>query len=151
MPIVGSCHCGNIRFELHWTPEPDVIPARACACSFCRRHGAAWTASPSASLRIGIADPAQVSRYAFDTGTADFLVCSHCGIVPAVVSRIDGHLYAVVNVNTFENVEPSRLRHAPVSLAGESEDERLDRRKRNWIGNVVCDHGDRARNHISPG
>lgn len=29
MPIKGSCHCGNIRFELGRTPAPDRIPARA--------------------------------------------------------------------------------------------------------------------------
>jgi hypothetical protein len=142
MPIAGRCHCGNIRFELDWTPEPAEIPARACDCSFCRRHGAVWTACPTASLRITIAESSRTSRYAFDTRTADFLVCSHCGIVPAVTSRIDGRLYAVVNVNTLENVESLRLRHASVSLEGENENERLDRRKHNWIGYVVCTHDD---------
>ena len=36
MLLKGSCHCGNIRFELDWQPEPAEIPAHACTCSFCR-------------------------------------------------------------------------------------------------------------------
>jgi len=39
MLIEGSCHCGNIAFALDWQPEPAQITARACACSFCTKHG----------------------------------------------------------------------------------------------------------------
>ena len=27
MLIHGSCHCGNIAYELDWTPDPVEIPA----------------------------------------------------------------------------------------------------------------------------
>jgi len=43
MIIRGGCHCGNIAFELGWEPDPDEIPARACDCSFCVKHGGVWT------------------------------------------------------------------------------------------------------------
>jgi hypothetical protein len=54
MLICGSCHCGNISFELNWLPDPTEIPARACNCSFCTKHGGAWTSLPTGSLRISI-------------------------------------------------------------------------------------------------
>lgn len=136
MLIPGRCHCGNIAFTLAWEPEPAEIPARACGCSFCVKHGGVWTSCPTGSLRITVKDPALVSRYAFGTKTAEFHVCASCGIVPVVTSRIDGRLYAVVSVNAFEGVEPSLLRRAPASFEGESPEDRLARRKRNWIGNV---------------
>jgi (2Fe-2S) ferredoxin len=64
--------------------------------------------------------------------------CLHrCGIVPVVTSRIDGRLYAVVNVNTFEGVEPSLLRHASTTLEDENAETRLARRKCNWIADVA--------------
>jgi len=106
MLINGKCHCGNIAFSL------------------------------TGALKVSVKEPALVSRYAFGTKSADFHICTRCGIVPVVTSRIDGRLYAVVSVNAFEGVDPSRLRRAPANFDGEGEDSRLARRKRNWIGNV---------------
>ena len=137
MRILGGCHCGNIAFTLEWLPEPTEIPARACTCSFCVAHGGVWTACPGGSLRIARRDRARVSDYEFGTRTAQFHVCVVCGVVPVVTSRIDGHLYAVVNVNTFQNMPPEMLRRAPVSFDNEAEAERLTRRQRNWIADVA--------------
>jgi len=77
-----------------------------------------------------------VSKYAFGTETAQFHICSQCGVVPVVTSRIEGRLYAVVNVNAFEGVEPSILRRTSTTFERESEEARLARRKRNWIADV---------------
>lgn len=136
MLISGSCHCRNISFTLDWQPEPSEIPARACTCSFCVKHGGVWTSCPAGSLKIDVKQPSLVSKYSFGTETAQFHICSACGVVPVVTSRIDGRLYAVVSVNAFEGVEPSLLRRASATFDGESEGMRLARRKRNWIANV---------------
>jgi hypothetical protein len=136
MLIHGSCHCGNISFSLAWEPDPAEIPARACTCSFCTKHGGVWTSNPRGRLKVAVKNPALVSKYAFGTRTAEFHICARCGIVPVVTSRIDGRLYAVVSVNAFEDVDPSLLRRSPASFDGEGEDARLARRKRNWIADV---------------
>jgi hypothetical protein len=136
MLISGTCHCGNIAFKLDWQPEPKEIPARACSCSFCTKHGGLWTSCPTGSLTVHIKDSTHVSTYAFGTKTAKFHVCSSCGVVPVVTCNIDGRVYAVVSVNAFENVDSSLLQRAPVSFDGEGQDDRLARRKRNWIGRV---------------
>jgi hypothetical protein len=140
MLISGSCHCGNISLSLRWEPDPAQIPARACTCTFCTRHGGVWTANPAAMLEVTVREPEFVSIYSFGTKTADFHVCSRCGVVPVATSRIDGHLYAVVNVNTFEYVDPSRLVHASANFDDEDETSRLARRTRNWIGQVEFRH-----------
>ena len=136
MLIVGGCHCGNMSFTLDWTPEPSEIPARACTCSFCTKHGGVWTSCPGGSLKVSVRDRTRVSKYAFGTKTAEFHICSACGIVPVVTSRIDGREYAVVSVNAFEDVDPALVRRAPTTFEGESEQARLARRARNWIGDV---------------
>ena len=136
MLIQGKCHCGNISFTLNWEPDPTEIPARACTCSFCVKHGGVWTSTPHGALKIAVIDPLRVSRYMFGTKTAEFHVCSRCGVVPVVTSLIDGRLYAVVSVNAFESVDSSWLRFAPATFDGEGTDSRLARRQRNWIGNV---------------
>jgi hypothetical protein len=139
MLVSGRCHCGNIAFTLDWKPAPSEIPARACTCTFCTKHGCVWTSCPTGSLSVTVQNPEQVSRYAFSTNTAEFHICTRCGVVPVVTSLIDDHLYAVVNVNTFEEVEPSMLRRSSSTLDGETEEERLGRRKRNWIADVTYD------------
>jgi hypothetical protein len=136
MLITGKCHCANITFALDWQPDPEVIAARECTCSFCTKHGGVWTSCPTGSLKVTVRDPSLVTKYAFGTRTAQFHVCSRCGVVPVVTSQIDGHLYAVVSVNAFENVEPSLLRHASATFEGEDEAARLKRRTKNWIPNV---------------
>jgi hypothetical protein len=137
MLINGKCHCGNIAFTLAWEPEPTAIPSRACTCSFCVKHGGVWTSCPTGALKILVREPALVSKYSFGTRTADFHVCSKCGIVPLVTSSIDGHVYAVVSVNAFEGVDPSLLQRAPATFDAETEETRLARRQRNWIANVA--------------
>jgi len=137
MLISGSCHCGNIKFELHWEPDPREIPARACTCTFCMKHGGVWASCPTGALTVSIRTPSSVSRYSFGTRTAEFHVCSACGIVPVVTSEIGGNLYAVVSVNSFENVAPALLRRASANFATENEETRLARRARSWIPRVV--------------
>ena len=134
--IEGRCHCGNIAFVLRWPGESPRIPARACGCTFCTKHGGVWTSRPDAELDARIADASAVSRYRFGTASADFLVCSRCGVVPLVTSEIEGRLYAVVNVNTFENVDPASIDRASARFDGEEAGPRLARRQRNWIARV---------------
>ena len=136
MLLHGRCHCGNLSFSLLWEPSPAEIPARACDCSFCTRHGGGWTATPHGVLKVVVEDASRVSRYSFETQTAEFHVCMWCGVVPVVTSLIKERLYAVVNVNTFEGIDPSLLRRAPVSFENEDTEARLARRKRNWIARV---------------
>lgn len=136
MLIRGSCHCRNVSFVLDWQPEPTEIPARACSCTFCRKHGGVWTSCPTGSLTVSVEDPSRVSEYAFGTQTARFHVCSVCGAVPVVTSTIDARIYAVVNVNTLEDADALPLKRAPVSFEGEDVAARLARRVRGWIPDV---------------
>jgi len=141
MDITGSCHCGNISYALSWPEDAAEIPARRCGCTFCVKHGGVWTSDPHAALRVHLAEVGAVSRYAFGTETADFLVCTNCGVAPLVTSVIDGVTYAVVNVNSFDNVDRGRLREQAASFEGEDAQSRLARRRGKWIGKVVLSEG----------
>jgi hypothetical protein len=136
MRLHGTCHCGNIQYWLTWEPDPTTIPARACTCSFCMQHGAAWTSWPSGRLDIAIREPALVSKYAFATRTADLHVCARCGVVPLATCDLDGSTYAVVNVNALAGIAPGLVTRTAVDHGDEPIDQRLARRKRNWIADV---------------
>lgn len=141
MNIEGSCHCGNIRLSIEWPDDAPDIPARACDCTFCTKHGGVWTSHPGARLISRITDETLLSEYAFGTHTATFNVCARCGAVPFVTSAIDGHLYAVVNVNVFDNVDASRIQRSSTHFEGEDTSSRLARRERNWIAEVRIERG----------
>ena len=136
MLIRGKCHCGNISFALTWEPDPVAIPARACGCSFCTKHGGEWTSNPGGALRITVKDASRVSKYTFGTRAAEFHTCACCGVVPVVTSLIEGKLYAVVNVNAFEDIDQSFIQRVATNFDGEDQDSRVARWKRNWIANV---------------
>jgi len=135
--IHGSCHCGNISYELDWLPDPVEIPARACGCSFCVKHGGVWTSCPTGALTVLYREPERVTKYSFGTHTADFHVCANCGAVPVVTSDIDDNTYAVVSVNAMDNVDASMLKRGTISFDGEDVESRLQRRVRRWIRRVV--------------
>jgi hypothetical protein len=125
-----------VSYELTWPDDATKIRARRCGCTFCLKHGGVWTSNPAGALSVRIARPAEVSRYKFGTGTAEFMVCASCGVVPLVTSRIGDRSYAVVNVNTFDAVDAARLDIQPASFDGEDVGDRLARRQRHWIPDV---------------
>ena len=140
MQILGKCHCGNVAFTLEYEGVASEIPVRACTCSFCLKHGGVWTSNPKATLAVTVHDSSLITKYQFGTRTAEFHVCTTCGVVPLVTSEIDNQTYAVVNVNAFENVEPSIFRPATVSFESEQVEARLERRRRNWIQKVCISY-----------
>ena len=140
--IRGRCHCGNIEYTLLWPDTGEKLAVRACSCSFCTKHAGVYTSHPDARLAARITDTASVNKYAFGTGTAKFYICSRCGVVPFVTSTIEGAEFAVVNVNTFEDVGATELDSSTTDFEDEDLAERLARRKQNWISHVSVESGD---------
>ena len=136
MRIEGKCHCGNISYRFDIPGEAKDLSVRMCDCSFCVKHGGAWTSHREGKLAAVVRDAARLSLYRFGTQTAEFYVCSTCGAVPLVTSAIESRLYAVVNVNTFDGVDPASLARQPVTFEGETSESRLARREQRWIPQV---------------
>ncbi len=137
MRIDGKCHCGNITYVLQWPGEGENIPVRACGCTFCTKHGGTYTSHRDAELAAVVQDRALVSHYRFGTETAEFYLCSRCGVVPFVTSTIEDNLDAVVNASRFEGIDPACFSRAFTDFDGETTASRLERRKRNWIPAVT--------------
>ena len=134
--IPGACHCGNVDYALHWPAGNTVIAARHCGCSFCRKHGAAWTSNPNGKLHAVVRNAQSVSAYRFGTSTADFLICATCGVPTLVVGASPDGLHAVVNVNTLDTAGFT-LEDAVTDFDGEALEERLARRHGSWIPTVT--------------
>lgn len=134
--LEGGCHCGNIRYRYHSPLGLEVIPIRACGCSFCTKVRGRYTSHPQGRLEAEIKDSSQVNHYRFGTATADFVVCSRCGSTPFVISEIENHRYAVLNVNTFDGNPLGETPSATSDFDGETPETRLARRQKNWIAAV---------------
>jgi hypothetical protein len=91
-----------------------------------------WTSHPDGRFSLRIADNSRTKRYKFGTKTADFHVCTTCGVIPIVTCTIAGSRYAVVNVNTFDNIDRAQLVETAANFEGETTENRLARRRRNW-------------------
>jgi hypothetical protein len=57
-------------------------------------------------------------------------------VVPIVTCTIEGVRYAVVNVNTFDGVDRSQFVEAATNFEGETTEDRLARRRRNWTPEI---------------
>ena len=136
--VVGGCHCGNIRYQFITTIPANELALRVCDCSFCSKVGAVYASDPDGQLDIETKDHEMVKRYQFSTKVVDFIFCRKCGVMPFVLSNIEGTVYAVININTAnENVALGAIRR--MSFTGETIDESIRRRKQSWIADVKLD------------
>ena len=74
-------------------------------------------------------------------GTAEFLGCIKCHIVPAVVWRKkeDGQLYSVLRVQTLDNAKKLMEHDRIHQVNEETLEDRLERRSRNWTPTELMD------------
>ena len=130
--FTGHCHCGALQFTFTTAKSAAELPLRACACSFCRRHGTLTTSDPEGLVRFAVRDPAALHRYEFGLRTAAYLICRNRGTyIGAVASDIDGDR-ALVNVNCFDDRSGFARDAASVNYDGETEPARRARRKSGW-------------------
>ena len=78
--LEGGCHCGAITLAFSTARVPADTAPRACDCSFCRAHGAAfvtWAGFPEAQVRID--DPEGRLHWYESSPGARRGSCARCG------------------------------------------------------------------------
>jgi hypothetical protein len=128
----GGCHCGNLSFVFEASAGLDVLGLRADQCSFCRAHAPRTTSDPDGIIRLSVHDPAKLSRYRFAQRTADFLVCTECGVFIGALMRDGAQQWMTVNANAFKPPPPADFPISPVDYDAEDVPSRLARRKARW-------------------
>jgi hypothetical protein len=79
----GGCHCGAVRFEVE---TPEGTTQRACTCSMCTKTGFIHVIASASRFRITSGEE-KLTSYRFNTGAADHLFCSVCGVKSFYVPR----------------------------------------------------------------
>src|SRR3954469_21049226 len=72
----GSCHCGNVQYEVTVDLTKPVI---TCNCSICSRKGTMLTFVPAEQFKLLKGENAQTD-YQFNKKHIHHLFCSTCGI-----------------------------------------------------------------------
>lgn len=128
----GGCHCGAIGIIYRTDIDPMSWRLRHDGCSFCRRHGVVATSDAAGSLSVEIKDASRVSRYRFAQRTADFLICSECGVFVAAVTDTAQGKRAVINARVLDGVSLEWGSVVAVHFDDESPVQRANRRLLHW-------------------
>jgi hypothetical protein len=131
----GGCHCGSIRVEFTTVRDLADTNPRACDCSFCQKHGAAYISDPSGVLRVVTAKPNALHSYRQGSEVARFQMCGQCGVLVAVTFEHKGSTYGAVNVGCLD--EPGLLGACvPASPQLLSPQEKVSRWLQVWVPDV---------------
>jgi hypothetical protein len=105
MKYKGSCHCGQIAYEV----DGELTEIADCNCSICSRMGSLLWFVPREQLRL-LTPEENLAAYTFGTGTIKHYFCPKCGIHPfGEGAAPSGGLMAAVNVRCLDRVEFSSL------------------------------------------
>jgi hypothetical protein len=100
--LEGGCHCGKVRVELTTSIRPQDFNPRACDCSFCTKHGAAYVSDPQGKLRVIGSE--MLGEYRQGSGAAKMLLCRGCGVLVAAILEDGARRYGTVNASCLEGV-----------------------------------------------
>lgn len=106
----ARCHCGAVRFEV--TLSDGLNTARRCTCSYCRMRGAIAVSAELGGIRF-LSGEERLTRYQFNTGTAQHFFCSACGIYTHHQRRSNTQQYGI-NVACLEGISPFDFLAVPV-------------------------------------
>ena len=105
MKHTGSCHCGNVKYEV----EGEIDKAMACNCSMCQRKGSLLWFVPEAQFKLTTPEE-NASTYLFNKHVIQHRFCPDCGIHAYGVGKDrQGNEMAMVNVRCLEGVDYEAL------------------------------------------
>ena len=89
--IIGSCHCGKVRFEV---TVPKEVVVQECNCSICSRSGYLHLIVPKSRFKL-LQGEDNLTTYTFDTHEAKHMFCKTCGIKSFYIPRSNPDGYSV--------------------------------------------------------
>ena len=103
----GSCHCGNVKYEVELDLTQPVI---SCNCSICNRSGSLLTFTGASQFKL-LSGEDSLKDYLFNKHAIHHLFCTNCGIKSfARGKRPDGGDMVAINTRCLEGVDVSTLK-----------------------------------------
>jgi len=105
MKYEGSCHCGNVAFDV----EGDLTGVMDCNCSICSRKGWLMWFVPIANFHLRTPDD-NAGTYLFNRHMIKHRFCKTCGIDPySIGADRQGNAMAAINVRCLKDVDIASL------------------------------------------
>jgi hypothetical protein len=101
----GSCHCGQIKFDVQGTFDAVA----ECNCSHCSRKGYLLWFVPRSQFTL-LSPEATLSTYTFNKHVIKHHFCPKCGSAPFGFGTSKGAEMAAINVRCLEGVELSSIK-----------------------------------------
>jgi hypothetical protein len=108
--LIGSCHCGAVKFTT--TLTEGFASARRCTCSMVRMRGTVAVTSTPEEFQLTQGEE-KLATYRFNTGVAEHHFCSVCGIYTHHKRRSNPNELGV-NVACLDGVSPFDFREVLV-------------------------------------
>jgi hypothetical protein len=112
----GGCHCGRVRFKVL---APSRIQVCECNCSICSRAGYLHLIVPAERFKL-LSGAEALTRYSFNTHTAQHLFCSTCGVKSFYVPRSHPDGFSV----NARCLDPATVEHMSITQSNGREWER---------------------------
>ncbi|HMM65482.1 MAG TPA: aldehyde-activating protein [Dokdonella sp.] len=134
--LQGRCHCKGIGIEFTTAKDPASFHPRACDCSFCCKHGAAWLSDPDGRLVFTEHRADVFHEYRQGSESARFLLCGRCGVCVGVVYEEGSQHFAAVNARCLDDRAEfgDSVAVSPQTLGA---DEKIARWKSVWVADVA--------------
>lgn len=110
MKHAGSCHCGQIAFEV----EGNFDEVVECNCSHCSRKGYLLGFIPESQLTL-LTPKDQLATYTFNKHVIKHHFCPTCGCAPfGYGTAPDGTATAAVNVRCLNDIDLTSIKRNPM-------------------------------------
>ena len=110
MKHTGTCHCGDVAFEV----EGDLQRVMECNCSHCSRKGFLLWFVPRAQFTL-LKGAESLTTYKFNKHIIAHQFCAKCGSQPFAYGKDrSGAERAAVNVRCLSDIDLSSLKRIPV-------------------------------------
>jgi hypothetical protein len=103
---LGSCHCGDVRFEV----EIDATRGGRCNCSICHRLAGTTGMVKPAAFKL-LTDEAKLTMYEWGGKTGQRYFCARCGVTCFGKGYLEqvGGAYVSVFLNCLEEVDVNAI------------------------------------------
>lgn len=106
MMYQGSCHCGNIAYEV----DCEIGEVIECNCSICQRRGHLLTFVTRDKLNLKTPE-GNLATYSFNAKRINHHFCPTCGCAPfGTGADKSGKEMAAINVRCLEDVDIAALK-----------------------------------------
>eukprot|EP00439_Symbiodinium_sp_Y106_P088684 s1_g1220.t1 len=98
----GACACGTVSVDATLARPIHTYTPRACDCSYCTPHNAAYLSDPEGAAVLHVSDQNSLRREHQGSETATMLLCDTCGSLLGAVCEIEGRLKGAINSRVLE-------------------------------------------------